>query len=265
MKITLITGLDGSGKTTFLNNLKEKAGLKAQQIINVPQINLKVLTEGSELYKVAEFVNKLSKVGDVLQVPQLKAVALFASMLLFKDLVAEQEKNGVKEIYCERHPLIDTGTYAKFYADKLHPESTDKNFLEKLDEKNSKELNYIVKLLPETYIDNSKGLVENIMSFIYQWFYIEKRFSLDELKELYNLELPSEIYYLQAEPEYLIERIRKRKVLEAHETINSLRMMEQEYQKLFKILSKHNNKLVQVVDVREEQNVLILLDKLIRC
>ena len=116
MKVIILTGLDGSGKTTFLERIKEHSNPALCKIINLPHIDTEVLKQYTDLYETALFVNSLNRDADILKLPQLKAVALFASMILYREIFNLIKQEGVKTIFCERHPLIDPGIYARFYA-----------------------------------------------------------------------------------------------------------------------------------------------------
>ncbi|HFA52193.1 MAG TPA: hypothetical protein ENJ95_24510 [Bacteroidetes bacterium] len=239
MKTILITGLDGSGKSTLLARLQEQQSTASFEILFAPQIVTEGLAGDPSLMAAALFVNALGAEADRLELPQFKAIALFASMLLFpKLLLAKQEKNP-KTIFCERHPLIDTGVYARFYAGKLGPNSIDPKILQDLDRRFPHELQYLLGLLPIQYRPSDRsGLAAHLMDFIYQWFFMKKKYAPADLQLLFGLPLPDFIYFLKASPQTLYGRIRHRAIKEAHESPEVFKKLDGAYEALFAALEK---------------------------
>ena len=253
-KTTLITGLDGSGKSTILSKLSAYAKQNNFDIVLLPQIDTQKITGDLPLLKTAKFINNLSRESDIRKLPQLKAIALFASMLLCKNITRNIVGNTDKRLYFERHPLIDTGVYARFYAQKLIPESIDSEKLHDLDSQYPEALDYILRLLPKDSLTPKEGKSSQLFRFIYQHFHIEKQTEIEDLKALFQMELPEKIYYLKASPQILYDRIKKRKVLEAHESIPVFEQLGMVYDHLFEgINRKYPGKVttVNANDIRE--------------
>lgn len=261
MKIVLITGLDGSGKSTLLEKIRKSKQISNYEIINLPVIQLDFLKNHKELYQAAQFINELNHESDMLKIPQLKAVALFASMLLFKKILSLVEQTNCKIVYCERHPLIDTGIYSQFYADKLFPGSIKKETLSLLDQKYEKELNYILQLIPETIFVRDTSAISTFLSFIYQWFHLEKKYNVDNLKKIFQVDLPDKIYYLEASPQILFSRIKNRKVLEAHESEQVFELLNNAYHHLF---GKLNNGVVKIINATSIDTLDKLYNQLVK-
>jgi len=262
MKVILITGLDGSGKTSFLNRIKEHSNPALSQIINLPHINTETLKQNTDLYKAALFVNSLNQDADLLKLPQLKAVALFASMILYREIFELIKQKGVQTIFCERHPLIDSGIYARFYAEKLHPGSISLDVLSKLDEKYSSELQYLLSLLPEGIIESEPAYTSTFINFIYKWFHLDKKYDIESLKAIFNIDFPDKIYYLQASPEILYERIKNRKVLEAHESVEVFVKLDKAYMSLFNELNQVSTDKVEIINIENTDQLFIVLKQL---
>ncbi len=252
MKVILITGLDGSGKSTILERIAEQKKLDNVNTLLLPHIDLTQLVQGSELYQTASFVNNLSHEADVRKVPQLKAVALFASMLLFKELLA---LSNSELVFCERHPLIDSRIYARFYAQKLKPGSVSKEVSDNVDQLFHNELNYLLDLLPGNFHDKTVSPVKRFMQFIYEWFFIKNKTRLSDLKELFKVDLPDKIFYLDAKPEILFHRIKNRKVHEAHESVEVFELLNQAYHKLFDGLNHEHPGKIEIVDASTHENL----------
>lgn len=231
MKLILITGLDGSGKSTLLSRLEALPEQSSHAYIRVPAIEPEKFKQNKKLYLTSLFINKLNHYADNYNAPTLKAFALFASMLLFKELLKELENNSV--IFCERHPLIDTGVYARFYSDKMNPDLLSHTLRIQLENEYSQELDYLLEIFTIKKLDFSKGKFYAIFNFMYQWFSVGKKFNISELKQLFKIDLPDKIYYLKAEPETLTERLTIRKKLEAHETKTTFERLAPFYNQLF--------------------------------
>jgi len=228
METILVTGLDGSGKSTFFSNLRALNNPHCS-IVLVPHVDLTQLDSESITYLAAAFVNKLSEVADCENIVPFKALAMFSSMLLFKEL-AEAKKTEF--VFCERHPLIDTPIYAGFYASRLTPGCVHPEKLDELDATYRLELEHLVGLLPAEYRKSGQHSA-TLLNFIYDWFHLRKKDSLRDLEWLFGVSLPSVIYFLKAAPEILFERIRNRERLEAHESIEVLSKLDSAYGLMF--------------------------------
>ena len=251
MHLILITGLDGSGKSTVLTKLAARKPDASIDFILLPQIDVERFREDPDIYKTALFINSLGHQADVLQVPQLKAIALFASMLLFKKMLEFKAKTGANIVFCERHPLIDTGVYARFYAAKLGPGTISQQVLDELDRKYADELDYLSGLVPDGMISNTSGQCAALLDFIYRWFFIEEKSDMGQLELLFGLGLPDKIYYLKAEPEVLFGRTKNRALQEAHESVQVFRMLGQAYDALFAEINTTEPGLAETIDANE--------------
>ena len=218
MKLILVTGLDGSGKSTLLDKLDKFSEGKRIAFIRVPKIDSDLFKENETIHKTTLFVNQMHQGADQLKMPQLKVIALFSSMLIFKELVNELDKKHINLVFCERHPLIDTGVYAKFYDGKMDPLSLPQEVVNNLNEQYSVEIAYLLDLLKLK--PQQTSLISCYLQFIHNWFSIDQKHDIMELRTLFNIDLPDKIIYLSASPEILMERLQSRKILEAHESID---------------------------------------------
>lgn len=264
MEIILITGLDGSGKSTVLSKLASQKESAFVDIILLPQIEADHFRSAPDIYKTALFINSLGHDADVLQLPQLKAIALFASMLLFKKMLAFKTQTDAKTIYCERHPLIDTSVYARFYAEKLKPGSIGPAVLSDIDQRYPEELDYLLNLTPEGFIINTSGKAAALMEFIYRWFYLEKKSGLEQMELLFGVDLPDKIYYLKADPEVLFERIKHRVLREAHESIGTFRKLGTTYEALFAEINTAKPGIVEMIDANSIENLDLFFERMNR-
>lgn len=262
MKITLLTGLDGSGKSTLLAKLAAQPLARKPAILYLPHIETDGLAPASELYEAASFVNALGMEADVHKAPALKGAALCGAMLLFRPLVAFKAQKQFKEVLCERHPLFDTGVYAKFYAEKLSPANIAPAVLDDLDRKYPRALEYLHSLLPEKALQPESGSMAAFLHTIYQWFYVEQRTTFEDLAAFFQVGLPDKIHYLRADPEILISRIQHRERLEAHESTAVLTRLGQVYDQLIDVLNKQHPGLVQITQAGNPENLDRLFEQL---
>jgi hydroxymethylglutaryl-CoA reductase (NADPH) len=245
METILVTGLDGSGKSTFFANLRALNNPHCS-IVLVPHVDLSELHAQSIVYRTAVFINTLSEKSDQENNAPLKALALFSAMLLFKQLT---EAKITHFVFCERHPLIDTPIYAGFYAARLMPGCVSLDDTRKLDLQFNEELLYLITLLPAEY-QSKENLCETLLNFIYDWFHLRKKDSLRDLEKLFGVSLPSRIYFLKASPQILFERIRNRERLEAHESIEVLTKLDVAYARMFDTIRKNTK--CKVVNINAE-------------
>lgn len=227
----LITGLDGSGKSTMLNSLE--ADLKNKiSILRVPTIEAEKFKGNMLLYRQCKCMNILGERADKEGLPSLKIVAMFGAMLLFKELHSELKKKGTI-ILCERHPLIDTAVYAKVYLKVMHPKHLDLHLGKQIEHQFSEELNELMSLIPEPLKRTGKGILYDLLQFLFDWFSLKENHSKEQLKALFQIDLPSFIYFLDAPSRILIQRLGMREVSEYHETEKLLGIMRLEYLKMF--------------------------------
>ena len=255
MEQILITGLDGSGKSTifaFLDELKRDYSLST---IKLPHIQTESIKEDVILKNASEFVNRINEIADRRNQPVLKSVALFSSMLLCKKLVENQVDITTKYIFCERHPLIDTVVYATFYASQLKGSNSSENDFSELDERYKNELVTIINQIPDHILSEKQYTINTLVKFIYRYFFIEKKLDIDSQKELFGVNLPNKIFYLKADPEILMERLSGRKIFEAHESLATLKMLDETYKIFFEKLSLKNHTLLNIIDANSFESL----------
>ncbi len=229
MKLILLTGLDGSGKSSLLNKLEETSNSNTIAFIRVPKIDGELFIKNTSLYKVICFINKMHIDADYLKQPQLKVIALFSAMLIFKDLLNELNNDHTDFIFCERHPLIDTGVYAKFYIGKMDPNSLPKELIAEIDIKYSLEIKYLLER-----IGLVEGSISAFLNFIHNQFTVNKKYSIIHLQELFGIQLPDKIFYLSANPKILMQRLLDREILEAHESVDVFKKLIPVYESVLK-------------------------------
>ncbi|PLX13331.1 MAG: hypothetical protein C0594_01370 [Marinilabiliales bacterium] len=250
-KTILITGLDASGKSTLLGKLKNL--LPNESFLFLPKIHTADFQSNKEILSTANFLNTLGEKADQENNSQLKALALMGSMLLFNTLSNNVLLPESDFLICERHPVIDTGIYAHFYAQKLKPENLDNKQLQKLDEEYYEELFLLNKLLPIEY--QNKNMAEGILTFINKWFCIEQNYAFSALENLFGTKLPDRIFFLNAPAEVLANRIAQRSNKEPHENIETLQLLQAAYSKLLYEYSAVKPASLTKIDASEIKNL----------
>lgn len=261
MTSILITGVDGSGKSTLIDKLKNSTNSASVDFVRVPFIDTSEIGN-EELKSVATCINHLGNLADEHKSTGLKAAQLFSSMLIFHLLIEEKINNGKQLLFCERHPLIDTVVYAKFYAGKSRRKEKNSDLINEIEKKYQKELSFIINLLPQNYQNSLSDLnsqrsynLSILTNFIYTWFFKEQKISLPELKSLFKVPLPNHIYYLKADPQLMFERIKSRVRLEAHESVETFELLSKTYDELFAQLKPFIDKNFYVVNANSNANL----------
>ena len=243
IKTILITGLDGSGKSTLFSKL-EKAQLAHVQLISALHVDIDTLPDTSILKQPIELLNAMNQEADATDSSDLKAIALFCAMVLFEKLVSERTTETTRIVLCERHPLIDTFAYAQFYIPRLSSGSTNFEELFYYAEKYESLFSFILEQLP---IENKEGGVLAIYKFI-KSFFVSKASPDPETEAVFKSSVPDQIFFLKASPEVLMERISTRKVIEAHEKLSVLSDLETTYDALFKKIESDYNTTIENID-----------------
>jgi len=244
IKKILITGLDGSGKSTLFSKL-EAINMKHVELISALHVNVDTLPDTSPLKKPIQLLNAMSQEAIIDKRDDLKAMALFCAMVLFEKLVQEKTTATTRIVICERHPLIDTFAYAQFYLPRLHASgSMDLEMLFYYSTKYEFLFSFILEELP---IENKEGGVLAIFKFI-KTFFVKTSSPNTVTKEVFKSSLPDQIFFLKAPPEILMERITSRKVIQAHEKLSVLSDLDTTYDTLFKRIASDHKTPIENVD-----------------
>ena len=241
MKSILITGLDGSGKSTLLHRLEEISDPERVAFIRVPKIDADLFRSNKELYNTTLFINKMHAEADRIKKPSLKVIALFSSMLVFRELEEHLKKDSLNLMVCERHPLIDTVVYARFYSSKMDPNHISLELLRSIESNYPEAVEHLFSISGSK--STGKGQMHSILSFIHDWFAIQKKLGTEDLKKIFKVDLPDKIIYLSASAVTLMERLKSRNILEAHESVEVLNKLIPVYEEVLRN-SKVNTEIV---------------------
>ena len=153
-KIIVITGLDGSGKSTFHNELETNFNSQ-MAILRLPTMDSEKFRSAPTLFMCCEMINELGERGDKEAQPGMKIIAMFSAVVLFNDLFNCLKDQNVSIIFCERHPLVDTYIYAKAYHKVMHPSNLSMEEAIEIDEKYDLLLSEITKRLKIDFKDST--------------------------------------------------------------------------------------------------------------
>ena len=231
MKIKLITGIDGSGKSTIFEKL-QKLNFASVAIVLVPKINVKNISD-QKIKELANSTNQLGLLANEQKNVYYKALNLFSSMILFSDLCSEYKSKNNQTLYCERHPMIDAQIYAKFYAPLVNPNKISTTTTSYLDTEFADLLDFILDKIDTKYLKNSKYKSSKIFEFIFKYFDTKKEINYTFYSEIFRVEMPDKIYFLQGDTTIFYERITCRNSIEVHEKMKVLQILNQAYFDLF--------------------------------
>ena len=233
MSLIVVTGLDGSGKSSFLNRIEAKTVNNKTAILRTPTIDAELFKSNQALYRQSKFINYIGKRANEEKLPSLKIIAMFGAMVLYNKLHTELNKQNTT-IFSERHPLIDTLVYAKVYYKMMAPELLDKQIAGGIEKEYEPELKKIIESLSVKIIPTENGYCFDLLHFLHGWFSEEKNHTFAQIKVLFPIEAPNFIYFLDAPIPLLIMRLEKRDQQEYHETEYLLKKMRPIY---FKVLT----------------------------
>lgn len=234
MKRISIAGIDGSGKTTLATGLKEK---HQETVLFLPQT---YKDPTLPLYDLSKTIDAIGKWADINNVAVMKGISLFLGMTLYHPLVnhIEQTKNP-KRLIVERHPIIDTMAYAKFFLPMLPKPLPENEIYQGLKKTISEEQLQLV----QTHIKNltKDKTLTTMNEFILNLLKHDQEQVLENLKNFYQLNPPDLHILLTLSPEAIPERFTDRKVVGAHENAKILTMLQQEMIKVCEFI-KLNSK-----------------------
>lgn len=226
MQIYLITGLDGSGKSTLFKRLKE-APKEQTAFLHLPYIDLTELPNSFPHRSLCERLNEMGTNADTLQLPLLKIYALFGAMSLYSSIRISFEQVGKKILFCERHPLIDSPVYALAYRSYMHPKRWNDSVFNQLDELYATEMTQISELVSSAPLTGDSPS-KHLLHFINDLFGKQTP-TLQKLETVFACQSPDFIYFLDASPPILLNRLAQRVVKEHHEQETQLAQMRLAY------------------------------------
>lgn len=226
MKTIVITGLDGSGKSTVFRCLEEQA-TQNQAFLHLPFFKIDQLPSTFPYQKLCIALNEMGTLADKDQKPLLKIFSLFGSMMLFSKLEELARKEHKSVLFCERHPLIDAPIYAIAYHRFLQETYWNEADFHEMDHLYPIVWSTLIPLLPiskELNVSPSFSIFQLIAALLGT-----KTPDIVQLKSVFKCQSPARIYFLDAPVETLLARLATRKVKEQHEEKEPLENMRKAY------------------------------------
>ncbi|OQP64464.1 hypothetical protein A3860_21080 [Niastella vici] len=258
IKTILLTGLDGCGKSTVFSKLQNEKPDHVS-LITLPHIDEKALPPQSAIQKQTQLLNQMSQQADENTWSDLKALALFGSMLLYEKLALEMCTPLTRILICERHPLIDSLIYAKFYAQRITPGYLNRERMDYYNTAYGELLAQMVGLLP---IKSKGDYAVEIFNFISETFN-DAVVPDGRIKELFKVALPNKIFFLKAASQILFDRISVRQVAEPHEKLQILTLLDKGYDALFDHISEKYKTPVEYIDAASFEKLDKFYDRLL--
>jgi len=253
MKTILITGLDGSGKSTVFEKLKQGASPQTG-FLHVPYFQTDCIPENFEYLELCREINEMGSHADEWKLPLLKIYALFGSMMLFSRVEKAFKQSGKMLLFAERHPLIDTSLYAQVYLPYMNPEKFPSGLFARMDAHFGKALRQILGLTgPE---ESTHSFAKALLERIYSTFG-KNTPTLADLSTFFDCQLPDQIYFLDAPAAVLIERIGDRNTKEYHEEEEKLDFLRNAYLRSLKSIEN-----VEIIPAERFETLDLFTEKL---
>lgn len=221
MKRISIAGIDGSGKTTLVSSLKVDHG---ESVLFLPQT---YKDPTLPLYELSQTIDTIGKWADLNNMAVMKGISLFLGMTLYQPIVDYIEKTkNPQRLIVERHPIIDTMAYAKFFQPMLNASLPEEKIYLGLKESISENQLALV----QNYIKQITGnySLTTINYFIFNLLNASSEGVFNNLKNFYQIKPPDLHILLTLTTEAIPSRFLERKVVGAHENAKILTMLQQE-------------------------------------
>lgn len=251
----VITGPDGSGKSTLLDKIVD-AEIN-HPILKVPHTEPDKFNGNKEIEAVCKFINELGKIADIEKSPSLKILSMFSAMLVFENLY-NMLKQPDKAVICERHPLVDTGVYAKVYFSYMDPALLNLKLAGYVESNYINELGYILGKINRPIEKSGQGLCFDLLKFLHNWFSDEINYLPINLMQLFSVKMPEKIILLDAPSKILAKRIALRNRREFHENENILEKMRLYYRSALANLGMP----YEIVDTQDFRNSDFVVERL---
>jgi thymidylate kinase len=243
MKTAIITGIDGTGKSTYIKQLyAEYAGKSSAGFFACPSYHH---LPGSQMDELSIIFEKINSFGNEYKHNDIKALGLYLQMSLYSPVLKIFEASpDINIVISERNAIIDTVVYGSLYAKSITGNIEQAHWQPLLE----KELD---QLFPgafqkvQEWINYLNGFTGEGHSFWNYTGFLKKLFTstpesiIENLCRFFNLALPDVICFLKIDPHVAIERLKQReKQLELHENPALLEALQMKYLSLLNLVKK---------------------------
>jgi len=230
MKHLTFLGIDGAGKSTLASPLLEQLERE-----NIPYCFLSSphFEEGPDcpFSDLSKALNDFSLWADLYKSFELKAISLYLQVSLWGPIESFFLQHWSPKIVVSlRHPLIDSLVYGELYQRYIQKEVS----LELVEE--LKKQKFWPKMFHWFFLQTKRMKIsssfEKFPLELKRLFSLSYENLLSELKEHYQTQLPTDIYFLNISSEEAFSRIQgSRESLELHENQKSLQELLSLYEK----------------------------------
>ncbi len=243
MKTAIITGIDGTGKSTFIKQLyQEYAGKSSAGFFACPSYHH---LPGSQMDELSIIFEKINSLGNEYKQNDIKALGLYLQMSLYSTVLKKFEASpDIDIVISERNAIIDTVVYGSLYAKSITG-NIEQAYWQPLLEKELNQLFSGAFHKVEEWINYLNGFMDEKQSFWGYTGFLKKLFTstpesiIQNLSRFFDLKLPDIVYFLKIDPRVAIERLRKReKQLELHENPALLEALQIKYLSLLNLVKE---------------------------
>lgn len=230
-----VVGIDGSGKTSVVARLRDRAGVEGE----IATIHAPIFHESpnAPLQLLSRQMHAVSLAADTVELRELKAAMLYLQMTLYG--VVERSAIDAFEPRCvvsDRHAMVDTLAYGPLYRSMLgavlDPDEWDPLLRERLADAPPNSLDATIAWHERlaARLGHSTGFWE-LPDEVGSVFEREPAEVLEEFARRYQTELPDAVVLLDVEPEEALRRsaTRTQASSELHEDATTLERLRRIY------------------------------------
>jgi hypothetical protein len=207
-----ITGVDGSGKTTVIHELRRRQ-IPGVHLFRAPQYHDVPELPGNWA-KLSADIEALNRLADGTGNLHLKASSLFLSMTLYGDVEAWFAAHaGARVLVGERQPLLDSLAYSQFYRRYMKAAMDERELEPELKRRLGAEglgrLSNWMECLASRDPDLRGGMRSfwNLPLYTRALFDLPQAVLLQRLQKLYSVEAPEQVIVLTLDPGSLRRRL----------------------------------------------------------
>lgn len=241
-----VVGIDGCGKSSFIQKLRETLSAEGDCIsITCPDFHD---TPNAPMEDLSRQLKAFSDGADVIAQPVVKASALYLQMTLYGPVEQFFVQTYRPEVFvCERHPVVETLVYGPLYAELGRSRSVsdddERAIADLLDAQRPESMATILTWYRRHAEDmNLPGTVWDILPGVVELVGQGPAAAIAGFGARYQTTLPEDILWLDVPPELAAQRCALRageSQLEAHETPELLTFLRNRYLLMRDLFAEH--------------------------